>query len=67
VKRLVRLINAGRRDGSIPPGPPAKVLALALSGALEGTSIALAGRAPHDEELAARATAGVLGLEALPA
>lgn len=62
VKRLARLINAGRRDGSLPPGPPAKVLALALSGALEGTSIALAGQAPYDEDLAVRAVAGVLGL-----
>jgi AcrR family transcriptional regulator len=62
VKRLVRLINAGRSDGSIPPGPPARAVALALSGALEGASIALAGQAPHDEELAARAVAGVLGL-----
>jgi AcrR family transcriptional regulator len=25
VKRCARLINAGRRDGSIPPGPPARV------------------------------------------
>src|ERR1700726_2276456 len=25
VKRVPRLINAGRRDGSIPPGPPASV------------------------------------------
>jgi AcrR family transcriptional regulator len=65
VKRLVRLINAGRRDGSIPPGPPAKAVALALSGALEGTSIALAGQAPHDQELAARAAAGVLGVDVL--
>jgi hypothetical protein len=24
VKRCARLINAGRRDGSIPPGPPAR-------------------------------------------
>lgn len=63
VRRLVRLINAGRRDGSIPPGPPAKAVALGLSGALEGTSIALAGQAPHDEELAARAAAGVLGVD----
>jgi AcrR family transcriptional regulator len=63
VKRLVRLINAGRSDGSIPPGPPARAIALALSGALEGASIALAGQAPHDEELVARAVAGVLGLD----
>src|SRR5438552_17213942 len=27
VKRLVRLINAGRRAGSIPPGPPARAVA----------------------------------------
>src|SRR3954470_17802024 len=62
VKRLVRLINAGRKDGSIPPGPPARAVALALDGALEGTVIALAGQAPHDEVLAARAAAGVLGV-----
>jgi AcrR family transcriptional regulator len=63
VKRLVRLINQGRRDGSIPPGPPAKAVALACIGALEGSVIALAGRAPQDELLAARAVAGVLGLD----
>jgi len=62
VKRLVRLINAGRRDGSLPPGPPARAVALALIGALEGAVIALAGQAPHDEVLAVRAVAGVLGL-----
>jgi AcrR family transcriptional regulator len=65
VEDCVRLIGAGRESGSIPPGPPARVLALALVGALEGTVIALAGRAPHDELLAARATAGVLGLDPL--
>jgi AcrR family transcriptional regulator len=63
VKRTARLIEAGRRDGSLPPGPPARAAAVAYWGALEGTVIALAGRAPHDEELAARAVAGVLGLE----
>jgi AcrR family transcriptional regulator len=62
VKRLVRLINAGRRDGSIPPGPPAKALALAITGGLEGAVITLAGQAPHDELLAERVVAGVLGL-----
>src|SRR5947199_2424869 len=36
VKRCVRLINAGRRDGSIPSGPPARAVALAFVGALEG-------------------------------
>jgi AcrR family transcriptional regulator len=63
VKRCARLINAGRRDGSIPPGPPARTVALALIGALEGAVIGLAGQAPHDELLAARAVAGVLGVE----
>jgi AcrR family transcriptional regulator len=64
VKRVARLVNAGRRDGSIPPGPPARAIARAFFGALEGTVIALAGQAPHDEQLAARAAAGVLGLPA---
>jgi AcrR family transcriptional regulator len=62
VKRCATLIEAGRKDGSIPPGPPAKVVAQAYWGALEGTVIALAGQAPHDEELAVRAVAGVLGV-----
>jgi AcrR family transcriptional regulator len=63
VKRCTRLIKAGRRDGSIPPGPPARTVALALVGALEGSVVALAGQAPHDEILAARVAAGVLGLD----
>jgi AcrR family transcriptional regulator len=66
MKRCARLIEAGRRDGSIPPGPPAKAVALAFWGALEGAVIALAGHAPHDELLAARAVAGVLGLASPP-
>jgi AcrR family transcriptional regulator len=63
IKRCARLINAGRRDGSIPPGPPARTVALGFVGALEGAVIALAGQAPPDELLAARAAAGVLGLD----
>jgi hypothetical protein len=66
VERCARLMNAGRRDGSIPPGPPARAVALAFVGALEGAVIALAGQAPHDELLAARAAAGVLGLDGPP-
>jgi hypothetical protein len=42
-------------------------VALAVVGALEGTVIQLAGQAPHDEALAARAVAGVLGLGGVPA
>jgi AcrR family transcriptional regulator len=67
VKRCTRLISAGRRAGRIPAGPPARAVALALIGALEGTVIQLAGQAPHDEVLAARAVAGVLGLGSVPA
>jgi AcrR family transcriptional regulator len=64
VKRAARLIAAGRKEGSIPPGPPARAVAFAFFGALEGTVIQVAGMAPHDEVLAARAAAGVLGIEA---
>ena len=67
LKRLTRLISAGRRQGTIPSGPPARTVARALVGALEGTAIELAGQAPHDELLAARAVAGVLGLSCVPA
>src|SRR3954466_14145734 len=47
VKRVARLVRAGRRNGSIPAGPPAGAVALAFMGALEGTVIALAGQAPE--------------------
>jgi AcrR family transcriptional regulator len=67
VKHCASLIETGRRDGSIPPGPPAKAVAVAFWGALEGVVIALAGHAPHDELLAARTVAGVLGLDSPPA
>jgi AcrR family transcriptional regulator len=63
VKRVARLVNAGRRMGTIPPGPPARAVALAFFGAMEGTVIQVAGQAPHDDVLAAHAVAGVLGLD----
>ncbi len=63
LERCTRLIGAGRGLGSIPAGPPATAVALAFMGALEGTVIGLAGQAPHDKLLAARAVAGVLGLD----
>ncbi len=63
VTRCARLISAGRAQGSIPAGPPARAVALAFVGALEGAVIALAGRAPYDELLAARVARGVLGLD----
>jgi len=67
VKRCTRLVAAGRRARTIPAGPPARAVALAFVGALEGAVIELAGQAPHDELLAARAVAGVLGLSGVPA
>lgn len=67
VKRCTRLVKAGRRAGTIPAGPPARAVALAFVGALEGTVIGLAGQAPHDEVLAARVAAGALGLSSMPA
>ncbi len=63
VKRVARLIRAGRGDGSIPPGPPVQATALAFMGGLEGTVIAISGRAPQDEVLAARVASGILGLQ----
>lgn len=65
VTDCVRLINAGRNAETIAHGPPARTLALAVIGALEGTVIELAGQALHDELLAPRAVAGVLGLDPL--
>jgi AcrR family transcriptional regulator len=62
VRRCAKVVNAGRKAGSIPPGPPARTVAMALLGALEGAVIALAGDTAHDELLAARAVAGVLGI-----
>ncbi|MCO1654005.1 TetR/AcrR family transcriptional regulator [Pseudonocardia humida] len=56
------LVEAGRADGTIPPGPPAAAVALAYLGTLEAVGIQLAGLAPHDAELAERATRGLLGL-----
>ena len=43
VERCTRLIDAARRDGSIPAGPPVRTVAVAFVGAIEGAVIALAG------------------------
>ena len=37
VECCLSLTNAGRRGGAIPPGPPARAVALAFVGALEGS------------------------------
>lgn len=67
VDACTRLVAAGRRSGAIPPGPPPRVVARALMGALEGLVIQLAGKAPFDAALAEGAVRGVLGLPPEPA
>ena len=67
VAEFARLITAARRSGAVPPGPPARVLALALLGSVEGLVINLAGQAPFDELLAEGVVRGVLGLAPAPA
>jgi len=59
-QRVERLVARGRREGTIPPGPPTRVLAAAYLSALEGLAIGVAGRTPHDEALAERMVAGLL-------
>lgn len=66
MRRLVdaatHLIQAGRDSGAIPPTAPPRVLAIAYLAAIEGLVISIAGREPFDEQLAARAAAGLLGV-----
>jgi AcrR family transcriptional regulator len=62
VGRLARLIEAGREQGSIPPGPSARTLAAASLSAIEGAVIALAGNPRDDEEVAERVARGLLGV-----
>ncbi len=62
VADCARLVTAGRKNGSIPPGPPPRIVAAAVMGALEGLVIILAGKAPHDEDLAEQLARGLLGL-----
>ncbi len=59
--RFGTVIAAGRRDSSIPAGPPAKTLGAAITSAVEGLAIHLAG-APHDEVMAERMVRGLLGV-----
>ncbi len=57
-----QLITRARETGALAPGPPPRVLALAVLGAIEGLVINLAAQAPFDEELAEKAVLGLLGL-----
>ncbi len=60
-----KLVAAGRRDGSIPPGPPSRLTAAALLAILESVAIEVAGKTRHDVELMTRAVRGVLGVAPL--
>ena len=57
IARVRTLIEQGRADRTIPPGPPARELAGAALAAIEGAVIALAGRPGDDEEIAERSSA----------
>jgi AcrR family transcriptional regulator len=60
VTRLRELIEAGRANGTIPPGPPATALAAGALAAIEGAVIALAGHPEYDEEIAERVARGLV-------
>ena len=58
--RIQHLIVAGRRSGTIPPGPPARILAAAYLSAIDGLAIGIAGRTPYDEALVESLVVGLL-------
>lgn len=61
VTRVRGLILAGRRDGTIPPGPPAASLAAATLAAIEAAAITLSGRTDDvDVDIAQRIALGVI-------
>ncbi|WP_445147891.1 TetR/AcrR family transcriptional regulator [Baekduia sp. Peel2402] len=61
VTRVRALILAGRRDGTIPPGPPAASLAAATLAAIEAATITLSGRSDDaDIDIAQRITRGLI-------
>jgi AcrR family transcriptional regulator len=65
--RVERLVTRARGSGAIPAGPPAPILAAAYLSAVEGLAIGIAGRTPHDEDLAEHMVVGLLrGRESAP-
>jgi AcrR family transcriptional regulator len=60
VGRVRELILAGRRDGTIPPGPSATALAAATMAAIEAAVITLSGRTDVDVDVAQRIALGLL-------
>jgi hypothetical protein len=59
-KRVEQLVTEGRRAGTIPPGPPARIMAAAYLSAVEGLAIGIAGHTPHDEALVEQMVVGLL-------
>ncbi|HEX5780687.1 MAG TPA: TetR/AcrR family transcriptional regulator [Solirubrobacteraceae bacterium] len=62
IGRVQELIEAGRDQGAIPAGPPARTLAGAVLAAIEGATIGLAGRTQDDEEVAERVVRGLIAV-----
>jgi AcrR family transcriptional regulator len=62
VEACAELISEARMAGLIEAGPPAPVLAAAVTGAVEGLVIELSGQPRHDEALAERTVRGLLGV-----
>ena len=60
VGRVRALILAGRKDGTIPVGPPAASLAAATLAAVEAAVITLSGRDDVDVDIAQRIARGLL-------
>ena len=66
ITRVARLVEKGRAQGSIPPGPPPPAVASAVMSGLEGAVIGLEGQEPFDAILAVRVVAGALGVSPPP-
>lgn len=60
VTRVRALILAGRRDGTIPPGPSATALAAATMAAMEAAVITLSGHPEVDVDVAQRVALGLI-------
>lgn len=60
VEACERLIRNAQDEGLAASSAPAGVLAAAVTGAVEGLVIELAGQAPFDEQLAERAVLGLI-------
>jgi hypothetical protein len=67
VGRVRALVLAGRRDGTIPLGPPAAALAAATLAAIEAAVITLSGPSGVDVDIAQRIATGLVAAPPSPA